>query len=179
MIDTELSKPLCGQYRPGHFAGVLSIVAKLFNIVEADFAVFGQKDAQQVRLIEAMVNDLSFGIDIRVAPTVREHDGLALSSRNRYLSEDERRQALAISRGLFLVASLFEGGEHDVSRLRMALKDALAGQPGVNVQYADILAYDSLSAIDTVVGKTLVAVAAHVGNTRLIDNVLLDPAGSE
>ena len=174
LAESRLSRGLCGACRPGHFAGVLSIVSTLFNIVEPDLAIFGQKDAQQVRLIQALVSDLCYGIEIVVEPTVREPDGLAMSSRNAYLSDDERQQALCLFRSLELVRERFEAGERDTAVLRQELLDGLTSASSISVEYAEIVDYASLDVVETITTKTLAAVAVRIGATRLIDNVLLD-----
>ena len=150
-------------------------MAKLFNIIGPDIAVFGQKDAQQVRLIEALVAEMCYDIAILIEPTVRESDGLALSSRNAYLSEKDRHRALCLSGALFAVRDVFDSGERDVQKLRQQFEKALGRTPGLAVEYADILDYGSLTATDSVTSKTLVAVAARIGKTRLIDNIILTP----
>ncbi|HXQ29224.1 MAG TPA: pantoate--beta-alanine ligase [Gemmatimonadales bacterium] len=160
-----------GAARPGHFAGVLTVVAKLFHIVEPHVAVFGRKDFQQAVLVRQMVRDLDFAIEIDVAPTVRELDGLALSSRNTYLSADERRAALALSRALRAVEQAWRGGEADAAALTRRGTKVLAA-PGVTPQYVGLVGED-LEPVTRADPRTVVLVAAHVGSTRLIDNVAL------
>ncbi len=166
-----MADPLEGAARPGHFAGVLIVVAKLFHIVEPDIAVFGRKDFQQAMLVRRMVEDLNFGVEIDVAPTVRELDGLALSSRNTYLQGDERRAALALSRALRAVEQAWRGGEADPGPLARRGLDVLRA-PGVAPEYL-ALVDDQMRPVARVDARTAVLVAAKVGKTRLIDNVVL------
>ncbi|MGH7548220.1 MAG: pantoate--beta-alanine ligase [Gemmatimonadales bacterium] len=166
MADT-----LEGAARPGHFAGVLTVVAKLFHIVEPDLAVFGRKDFQQAMLVRQMAADLDFGLEIDVAPTVRELDGLALSSRNTYLTGDERRAALALSRALRTVEQGWRAGEADPNVLQRRGTDVLKA-PGVVAEYLE-LADEQLHPVARADAHTIVMVAAKVGVTRLIDNVVL------
>lgn len=162
-----------GAVRPGHFAGVLTVVAKLFNIVRPDVAVFGQKDIQQATLVRALVNDLNFPISVLVAPTVREADGLALSSRNACLSPDERRRALALSRALRAVADAFDGGERDAATLERVGRAVLDAERDVVPDYLVLLDPVVLERVSSAVRGAVVAVAARVGGTRLIDNIIL------
>lgn len=168
-----ISDRLDGRSRPGHFYGVATVVAKLFNIVEPDFAFFGQKDAAQAAIIRNMVRDLNFAVEIVVCPIVREPDGLAMSSRNVYLNPDERKQATVLYRSLLRVQTLFDQGERDAARLAAAGRKVIAGEPAVRLDYFDVVNPGTLeSVVDTAAGA-LVAVAAHVGSTRLIDNIIL------
>jgi pantoate--beta-alanine ligase len=160
-----------GAARPGHFAGVLTVVAKLFHLVEPDVAVFGRKDFQQVILVRQMADDLNFGVEIDIAPTVRELDGLALSSRNTYLSTDERRAALAVSRALRAVEQAWRGGEADPTVLARRGSEVLRA-PGVTLEYLTLVGTD-LAPVARADARTVVVVAARVGTTRLIDNVVL------
>jgi pantoate--beta-alanine ligase len=169
----DLSDRLCGKSRPGHFRGVVTVVAKLFHIVAPDVAFFGQKDAAQVAVIRRMVRDLNFPITIEVCPIVRETDGLALSSRNSYLSPEERRSALILYRSLMNTRKRFEAGERDTAKLIAAAKQEFAGQADVQLDYFEIVDPETLEAKAVVADPTLVAVAAFVGKTRLIDNILL------
>ncbi len=162
---------LCGATRPGHFRGVLTVVAKLFGIVEPEAAVFGQKDLQQLTLIRRMVADLEMGVRVVAAPIVREPDGLALSSRNVYLTEEERRRALALSRGLMACQELFSRGEEDAERYRAVLRSV--GGAGVELEYAEVVDPATLSRVVRVEAGAVCAIAARVGATRLIDNVVL------
>jgi pantoate--beta-alanine ligase len=160
-----------GAARPGHFAGVLTVVAKLFHLVEPDIAVFGRKDFQQAMLVRRMADDLNFGLEVDVAPTVRELDGLALSSRNAYLQGDERRAALALSRALRAVEQAWRGGEADPGPLARRGLDVLRA-PGVAPEYL-ALVDEQMRPVTRVDARTVVLVAAKVGKTRLIDNVVL------
>jgi len=160
-----------GKIRPGHFSGVLTVVAKLFHLVEPDAAVFGRKDFQQATLVRLMVRELDFPIEIDVAPTVRELDGLALSSRNSYLSPDERRSALALSRALRAVEQAWRGGQAEAAALQKKGMETLAA-PGVQPEYL-ALVDEALAPVERVTAKTIVLVAARIGTTRLIDNVVL------
>jgi pantoate--beta-alanine ligase len=160
-----------GAARPGHFAGVLTVVAKLFHLVEPDVAVFGRKDFQQAVLVKRLVRDLDFPLTLEIAPTVRELDGLALSSRNSYLTPDERRTALALSRALRLLEQAWRGGEADPANLQRAGLEALRSS-GVLPEYCALVDED-LQPVTRVTARTIAAVAARVGKTRLLDNVVL------
>jgi pantoate--beta-alanine ligase len=168
-----LSEKLCGKSRPGHFRGVATVVAKLFHIVEPDLAFFGQKDAAQATIIRRMVRDLNLPIEIIVCPIVREPDGLAMSSRNAYLSPQERRSALVLNRSLTEVKHRFDQGERNAAKLIAAGKQILTQESRVRLDYLEIVDPDTLDPIRILTGSALVAVAAVVGNTRLIDNILL------
>jgi pantoate--beta-alanine ligase len=165
-----------GAVRPGHFGGVLTAVAKLFNIVQPQVAVFGQKDIQQATLVRALIRDLDFPVELVVAPTVREPDGLALSSRNAYLSPDDRRRALVLSRALRAIASAVEGGERDAAELETLGYEVLADESGVQVDYLALVDPERLEPVSMIAPGTIVMVAARVGSTRLIDNILLGGA---
>jgi pantoate--beta-alanine ligase len=165
---------LCGAPRPGHFRGVATVVLKLFNAVQPDIAYFGQKDAQQVRLIRQMVRDLDVPVEVRTCPIVREADGLALSSRNQYLSPDQRRHATVLYQALQEARARVEAGERSAAALRHAVGERLASVPGAVVDYAEVVDYDTLQPLDRLRGQVLIAVAVKFGATRLIDNVLLD-----
>ncbi len=172
-----ITESLCGApERRGHqhFDGVTTVVAKLFNMVQADRAYFGQKDAQQVAVIRRMVRDLNFRTAVIACPTVREADGLAMSSRNAYLSDKERVRALAISRALRSVNESFLAGEREVTKLAMLARAELFDVD--TVEYLEMVDFESLEPVGEITDATLVAIAAHVGNTRLIDNILLDPS---
>lgn len=169
----ELSGKLDGRSRPGHFRGVTTIVAKLLHAVEPDSAFFGQKDAAQAAIIRRMVRDLNFPVEIVVCPIVREPDGLAMSSRNSYLDPQQRKQALVLQRSLTRVKQMAEAGECDAARLVTAGKEVFAGEPAVRLDYFEIVDPDSLDPVNDVAKGGLVAVAAFVGTTRLIDNILL------
>jgi len=164
---------LDGSSRPGHFRGVATVVAKLFNIFRPERAFFGQKDAAQVAVLRTMVRDLNFDVDMVVCPTVRELDGLAMSSRNRYLSAEEREPALTLVRALRGVEHLMAEGERDASRLKDSLRDELRRADGVRLDYAEVVDTRSLEPVSEVGDGALVAVAAWVGKTRLIDNVVI------
>lgn len=170
-----MSERLCGRSRPGHFRGVTTVVAKLFHIVEPDFAFFGQKDAAQVAIIRRMVRDLNLPVGIEVCPIVRENDGLALSSRNAYLDPQERKSALVLYRSLLAAQELFDRGERNSTELIAAGKREVAREPAVQLDYFEVVDPDTLELIPVIARRTLVAVAACVGNTRLIDNILLTP----
>ena len=168
-----LSDQLDGASRPGHFRGVATVVAKLLNIFAPERAFFGQKDAAQVAVLRKMVRDLLFAVQLEVCPTVREADGLAMSSRNRNLSGEQRRQALVLSRALLAVQKQFEGGEHDSGKLLAEALRAIREEPAVELDYLRIVDPLTLEDVPSVREGALVAVAARVGRTRLIDNLLL------
>ena len=170
-----LSGKLDGRSRPGHFRGVLTVVSKLFHIVEPAMAFFGQKDAAQVAIIRRMVRDLKLPVEIVVCPIVREPDGLAMSSRNAYLSLEQRKQALVLHRSLTAVRGLIDKGEVTAAKLAAAGRDIFAAEPSVRLDYFEIVNPDTLDAIQDIQNGALVAVAAYVGSTRLIDNVLVNP----
>ena len=171
MIPGAVADTLEGAARPGHFSGVLTIVAKLFHIVEPDVAVFGRKDFQQAMLVKRLARDLDFPLAIDIAPTVRELDGLALSSRNSYLSPDERRSALALSRALRTLEQTWRGGEADPARLQRAGLEAMR-VPNVTPEYC-ALVDENMQPVGRVTAHTVAVVAARVGKTRLLDNVVL------
>lgn len=173
---SRLTDRLCGASRPGHFDGVATVVTKLFHIVEPDRAYFGMKDAQQVAVVEQMVRDLHFPVTVVPCPTVREKDGLAVSSRNVYLSEEERKQATVLSAGLREVAEKVKQGE--MTRASQAieyLKRRISSKPLARIDYVDVLAYPELTPVEELKGRrVIVAVAVRFGSTRLIDNTILD-----
>jgi pantoate--beta-alanine ligase len=171
----ELSGKLDGRSRPGHFRGVTTVVAKLFHIVEPDKAFFGQKDAAQVAVIRRMVRDLNLPVEIVVCPIVREADGLAMSSRNAYLDPAQRKQALVLHRSLMRVQQMAQAGERDVAKLSAAGRDTFGEGQSVRLDYFEIVNPDTLDAVDDITQGALVVVAAYVGPTRLIDNVVLEP----
>jgi pantoate--beta-alanine ligase len=174
VTEELISKPLCGISRPAHFRGVTTIVAKLFNIVRPDLAVFGQKDAQQVAVIKKMVNDLHFCVDIVTAPTVRDADGLAMSSRNRFLTATQRGEALAISQALHKAKAMVEGGVHNSDRLIAEATHLMGERRRVRVIYTSIVDRCTMEAVREVLpGKAMMAIAAWVDEVRLIDNILL------
>jgi pantoate--beta-alanine ligase len=168
---------LCGVSRPGHFRGVATVVLKLFNLVQPDVAYFGQKDAQQVRIIRQMVRDLDVPVAVRTCPIVREPDGLALSSRNRYLSAEQRRHATVLYRALEEARARIEAGERDAPAVQRGVAERLAAAPGAVVDYAEVVDYDTLQPLEQLRGQVLVAVAVKFGATRLIDNLLLEVGG--
>ena len=172
----KLTEPLCGRSRPGHFRGVTTVCTKLFNIVGADVAFFGQKDAQQATVIRRMVADLNLPLEIVVCPTIREPDGLAVSSRNQYLSPQERKDAPVIFRALSRCTELMATGEREVARLTEAMHEVLRQVPALRVEYVNIVDAESLRELDRVEGRVLVAVAGRLGSTRLIDNIVVDTA---
>ncbi len=170
-----LDRVLCGPRRPGHFRGVATVVLKLFNIVRPDVAVFGAKDAQQSIILRKMVADLNLPVEIQVAPTVREADGLAMSSRNRYLSATERANAPRIFFALYQLRDRVQAGETDVAKLEAQLLAAVTAIPGARVDYANILDAEILTPLGRLDRPALAAVAVFLGTTRLIDNVVLSP----
>ena len=173
VVPGSLADHLCGAHRPGHFEGVLTVVMKLFNIVEPDLASFGRKDAQQAVVIQRMVTDLNLPIEIDVAPTLREHDGLAMSSRNAYLSEAERRVAPALARGLDAAHEAFLGGERGVDRLVCATRAPIDSEPALELEYLEVVDPVSLAPVETAKATSIMAVAARLGAARLIDNIVL------
>jgi pantoate--beta-alanine ligase len=168
-----LSKPLCGASRPIHFRGVATIVTKLFNITQPDVAVFGNKDFQQLTLIRRMTADLDFGIDIVGHPIVREADGLAMSSRNAYLSAEQRAQALVLSRGLGAARELYSGGERDAGALLHAARACIDAAALARIDYIELRCATSLEDVAVVDGPAVMAMAVFFGKTRLIDNTVL------
>jgi pantoate--beta-alanine ligase len=173
VIVDGLSERLCGKSRPGHFRGVATVVNKLFHIVEPDIAFFGQKDAVQLAIIRRMVCDLNIPVQIVGCPIVREPDGLAMSSRNAYLNTEQRKAALVLYRSLMRVQQLYREGERNSSRLTESAGDVLAEEPSVRLDYFEIVDPQTLDPLDAASPGALVAVAAFVGTTRLIDNLLL------
>ena len=168
-----LSDRLCGKSRPGHFRGVTTVVAKLFHVTQPDLAFFGQKDAAQVAIIRRMVRDLNLGVEIVVCPIVREADGLAMSSRNAYLSQQQRRSALVLSRSLAQAKKLFEQGERCAGKLGAAGRQVFSEEPSVRLDYFQIVNPETLEPVESISAPVLVAVAAFVAGTRLIDNIVL------
>jgi pantoate--beta-alanine ligase len=162
-----------GAARPGHFTGVLTVVAKLFHLIEPDLACFGQKDVQQLTLIRRMVQDLDWPVEILGVPTIREPDGLALSSRNAYLGEEDRRRAVVLSRALQAAHQAWRGGETSARRLEGRMREGLSSEPSVAVEYISIADPDALAPVDTVNEGTVISLAARIGATRLIDNIKL------
>src|SRR5689334_18427156 len=172
-----LGDKLDGRSRPRHFRGVTTVVAKLLNIVQPDFAFFGQKDAAQVAIVNRMVRDLNFDARIVVCPIVRESDGLAMSSRNAYLNPEQRKQALVLYRALMRVQTLADRGESSSARLKVAGEQVMAEESAVKPDYFEIVNRDTLDPVSDISGGALVAVAAYAGSTRLIDNILLTGKG--
>ncbi len=170
----EMTKPLEGAMRPGHFRGVTTVVAKLFNAVQPDRAYFGQKDAQQAAVIRQMVKDLNFPLEVVVCPIMREPDGLAMSSRNVYLDPDQRKGATILYRALSAARAAYDKGERDGEKLRQIMKDTLASEPLASMQYVSCADYDTLQELDKVSGKALLSMAVFFGKTRLIDNIVLE-----
>jgi pantoate--beta-alanine ligase len=169
----SLSDKLDGRSRPGHFRGVSTVVAKLFHVVEADAAFFGQKDAAQVAIIRRMVRDLNLSVEIVVCPIVREPDGLAMSSRNTYLDPEQRKRALVLHRSLMRIQKLAESGERTAAKLVAAGREEFAQDTSVRLDYLELVHPDTLDPVSDISGGVLAAVAAFVGSTRLIDNLLL------
>ena len=173
-VDVEaMTRPLEGAMRPGHFRGVTTVVAKLFNGVQPNRAYFGQKDAQQAAVIRQMVRDLNFPIEIVVCPIVREADGLAMSSRNIYLDPDQRKAATVLYRSLSAAKDAYESGERNAEKLRQLMKDVLASEPLAEIQYVSCADYDTLEDLSQIKGKALLSMAVFIGKTRLIDNFVL------
>jgi pantoate--beta-alanine ligase len=171
-----LTDTLCGKQRPGHFEGVTTVVAKLFNIVKPRFAVFGQKDFQQLSIIRKMVRDLNWDIEIVGHPIVREHDGLAMSSRNTYLSEKERTDALCLYRGIEHARARFAAGLTDTEQLKDEVRDIILANPGVSIDYISVVDKDTLADKEIMDTNSVLALAVRVGRTRLIDNCYLGNA---
>jgi pantoate--beta-alanine ligase len=173
VLVNELSEKLDGASRPGHFRGVSTVVNKLFEIVRPDCAFFGQKDAAQVAVLRRMVRDLDMDVELIVCPIVREKDGLAMSSRNVYLTPEQRQQALVLHRSLLRVQMAANQGERDAAKLREIGAQVIAGEPGARLDYFAVVDPESLDPVTDVSRGALVAVAAYVGTTRLIDNIVL------
>lgn len=169
----EITERLEGESRPGHFRGVATVVAKLFNIVQPDSAYFGQKDAQQLAVICRMVSDLGLNLDIVAVPTVREPDGLAMSSRNIFLTAEERKAALVLWKALCLARGHWEKGQRDVASLRQEMASLIEHEPFANIDYISIADPETLQEIDVIDSPALVSLAVRIGGTRLIDNTML------
>ena len=173
-IDMDgLTKGLCGKTRPIHFRGVCTVVGKLFNIVHPDRAYFGQKDAQQLAVVRRMVRDLNFDLEIVGCPIIREEDGLAKSSRNTYLSEEERKAAVILHKGLVKGEEKVSAGEKDVKKVLDAITEIIESEPLARIDYVEAVDFDNIETIDTIEGSVLVAVAVYIGKTRLIDNFIV------
>lgn len=168
-----LTKGLCGKTRPIHFRGVCTVVSKLFNIVQPDKAYFGQKDAQQLAVIKHMVADLNFDIEIIGCPIIREADGLAKSSRNTYLNEEERKQAVILSQALNQGKELIEDGETRASVIKQIIRDKIETMPLARIDYVEIVDFKTFKDLDEIQGEVLAAVAVYIGKTRLIDNFII------
>ena len=169
-ILSEMPKQLCGKTRPIHFRGVCTVVSKLFNIVTPDKAFFGEKDAQQLAIIKRMVRDMSYGIEIVGCPIIREEDGLAKSSRNTYLNEEERKAALCLSKAIFFGQSLVEKGETDANKVLEEMKNLINKEPLARIDYVEAVDGVTMMPVDKIEKDTLVAMAVYIGKTRLIDN---------
>ncbi len=179
-VDSDITKILCGKTRPGHFRGVATVVTKLFNISMADRAYFGQKDAQQLAVIMRMVSDLNMNIEIVPCPIVREKDGLAMSSRNTYLSAEEREQALCLSAALKEAEAAVKGGETDLEKIKQDIRARISKSPLADIEYIESCAFPSLEPYGgKLVEKTLIALAVRFGKTRLIDNIIVEPENRE
>ena len=170
---TEVSKGLCGDFRPGHFRGVATVVAKLFNLVKPHVAIFGEKDYQQLLVIKRMAKDLNFDIEIIPGRTVREEDGIAMSSRNTYLSPEARKKATVLYRSLRKGKELFDSGERDVSTLSQTIRKEIGSEEDVTLQYVEIRDAETLERIERVNRPAAIAVAAIIGSVRLIDNIII------
>ena len=170
----DVAQPLEGNMRPGHFRGVTTVVAKLFTCIQPHKAYFGQKDAQQVVVIRQMTRDLNFPIDIITCPTVRESDGLAMSSRNAYLNPQERQAATVLYRSLSAARTALESSERDAERLRLIVTETIASEPLARLQYVSCAHPDTLQELETVTDRALLSLAVFVGQTRLIDNILYE-----
>jgi len=172
----KLTEPLCGRSRPGHFRGVTTVCAKLFNIVAPDIAYFGQKDAQQAIVIKRMVADLNMPLEIVICPTVRESSGLAVSSRNKYLTEQQKKDAANIYKSLQKCRKMIEAGVTETTEIIAEMSKILQQIPSMEIEYVSIVDAGTLRDIDQIAGKALAAVAIRIGPARLIDNILVDTA---
>lgn len=170
----DLQDKLCGRSRPGHFRGVCTVVLKLFQIVKPDIAFFGQKDAQQALILKKMVRDLNLRVDIDVLPIVREADGLALSSRNIYLSTEERNAALCLIKSLKKAEKMIDEGGRESGRIIQAMREVINLEPLARIDYVEIVDLDNLNPLDKIEGEALVALAVFIGKTRLIDNMIVN-----
>ncbi len=170
----ELTRGLCGRGRPGHFRGVTTVVTKLFNLVEPDIAYFGQKDAQQALVLKKMAADLNMNVTLKIMPTVRETDGLAMSSRNAYLSPDERKAALVLYKSLKQAEELIKDGSRNASKIIDTMKEIITGEPLAQLEYIEIVDTTNLEHIDYMEAEVLIALAVKMGQTRLIDNIIVE-----
>ncbi|MCW3489977.1 pantoate--beta-alanine ligase [Dethiobacter alkaliphilus] len=174
-VDVErLTETLCGASRPGHFRGVTTVVTKLFNIVTPDRAYFGQKDAQQALVLRKMARDLNMDLQVLIMPTIREKDGLAMSSRNTYLSPEERTQATVLSRSLRQAQEKIKHGERDANKITEFITQTIQSEPLANIDYVAIVDTDEIKPTETINGQTLIALAVRFGKTRLIDNIIVE-----
>ena len=172
VIVEGLTEGLCGAYRPGHFKGVTTVVNKLFNIVQPDRVYFGEKDYQQLKVIQKMVKDLNMNVQVIGCPIVREPDGLAMSSRNKYLSPEERKAALSLSKALFKAKEMFKSGETDINKIRKEMEKIILSHPEVKeIQYIEFVDAETLKPKERLEKGSIIALAVFVGNTRLIDNI--------
>jgi pantoate--beta-alanine ligase len=172
-VDVEgLTEGLCGASRPGHFRGVATVVTKLFGIVKPDIAYFGQKDAQQALVIRKMTQDLNMDVEIKILPTVREKDGLAMSSRNAYLSRSEREEAPVLYQALKRAETLIDAGERDAKKVIKAMDETIKHSPAVKTEYITLVDTKRLKPVSSISGEVLIAIAATIGKTRLIDNII-------
>ncbi|MBQ2801812.1 MAG: pantoate--beta-alanine ligase [Lachnospiraceae bacterium] len=169
-----LTKELCGKSRPIHFSGVCTVVSKLFNIVTPDRAYFGQKDAQQLAVIRRMVRDLNFDIEIVGCPIIREEDGLAKSSRNTYLNEEERKAAVILNQSLKIGKEMIENGETDAEKVKEAIVKKISTEPLAKIDYVEIVDFNTIEPIESIKKPVLTAIAVYIGKTRLIDNFILN-----
>ena len=172
-VEGDITKKLCGAQRPGHFRGVATVVTKLMNLSRADRAYFGQKDAQQVVVVKRFVSDLNIPTEVVMVPIVREESGLARSSRNQYLSAEEKEAALVLSRSLKKGKAAFDGGEKDVEALKRIVCEEIGAEPMAVIDYVDIYSFPALLPIEKVAEPALLAIAVKIGKTRLIDNMIL------
>jgi pantoate--beta-alanine ligase len=176
-VEVErLTEELCGASRPGHFRGVTTVVTKLFNIVTPDRAYFGQKDAQQALVIRRMARDLNMDLDVAIMPTVREADGLAMSSRNTYLTQEEREQAVILSRSLQMAADKIREGEHSTAQIISLITENISTAPLAKIDYVGIVDTAEVKPVETITGPVLIALAVRFGKTRLIDNIIVGGA---
>lgn len=174
VVEEKLTGEMCGRSRPGHFRGVTTIVAKLLNIVLPDFVVFGQKDAQQAAVIRRMIRDLNWATELVVVPTVRESDGLAISSRNQYLDTAERQAATVLYRSLRRAGDLIDGGERSAKKIEEEIRTVLESEPLAREEYISMTTADDLRPLKNLRGEALIALAVRIGRTRLIDNLKLE-----
>ena len=172
---TKITQGLCGKFRPGHFKGVTTVVLKLFNIVKPDIAIFGEKDYQQLQVIKRMVKDLNLDVKIVGAPTVRESNGLAMSSRNTYLLPEERESALSLYKSLLLAKELIKKGEREAKNIKKQMENFIHSFPFTKVQYIEFVHPETLEPVEIINQPVVCALAVYVGKARLIDNMLINP----